>query len=1212
VSSPSATAAVAADRRARLLAHTSFGAPLVLEAGAGTGKTATLVGRILAWCLGPGWRRAADEARERQAQAGKREPVPVDRIAARVLDGVAAITFTEAAAAEMANRVASAFAGVRIGKLPVGVLPEALAGAEGEERTRAAALLVVLDHLQVATIHAFCRRLLAEVPLEAGLHPSFTVDAEGVILAEVAQEVVESGVRQALTAPHSALFGLMVRGVEPAAIVEAVVALTSRGLPPGALDGDPLGVNEVAAVAAGAQALAQAVRASVGEKLAGSGRAKKGADTAAGAGRLADELARHGGPVDASELRHLVAEALPERLVERLRDWSKDGFTQTERDLLDGAAADLIAPAGELAALAKHLAALDPELLDVARRALAPLLAEVHAAMRARGAQTFAALLRDAHNVLERHPSVRARFRGEIRQLMVDEFQDTDRRQCEILRLLALDGPREERPGLFLIGDPKQSIYGWREADLAAYDGFLNLVRAAGGDVLPLCVNFRSRPEILAEVERIVRPVMSREAGVQPAFQALVASDARSAETAPPAPGRAPVEYWVSWTGPEGAAGPLAPAAVPEAAELEAAALAADIRQLAAAGAPWGSFGVLLRSTSRLDTFLLAFRDAGVPYTVERDRSYYRRREVIDAAALVRTVLDPGDQLALVATLRSSAVGVPDAALIPLWTRRFPDRLSEFTAPDEAQLSLLRRLIGEAATALPADVPGIERVRGWERCLVAFVENVASLRETLEKEPAAVFVERLRTLTLFEASEAARSLGRYRIANLERFFRKLAEAMDADADPHAVLRALRTAVVQEREAEEGRPVSANEDAVRVTTIHKAKGLDFGHVYLMQTHARTRGDARPDVDVEEVGGRLEYALFGAATPGWHAVESRRRRVGQAELVRTLYVAMTRARDRLVVAGVWPDDGDAPQVAAARSHMDLLSRRDTPEGGLSAAAAGTAAGASSVDAEGTRWEFPALRPTPEEPSVAAAPVTLAPAREIARQSALLDRLHRDAEARQARSYSAPASEEAHRLLRESSSEDEGDRDGHRRPRVDRSAATAAGSAVHRVLEQLDLGGDLEAELARGAERLPVAIAGLVDPQDAPNGLARARDLLDRFRAGPLMQRLRAIASEVVARELPVLLPPGDGEREPVGCVSGVIDVVYRDPSTGVLVIADYKTDEVHTEAEVREKVAKYVSQGKSYVRALQEALALPAPPRFELWFIHVGRVVPVGPE
>ncbi|MCP4653803.1 MAG: UvrD-helicase domain-containing protein, partial [bacterium] len=180
-----------ADRRARLRAQRELVRPLVVEAGAGTGKTATLVARILAWCLGPGWIRVAERIRQRPvapALSGRGED---ERIAAAVLNGVVAITFTEAAAAEMAERVSAGLVRVRDGGAPAGFEPpEEIEPAV--LRQRAALLLGAADQLQVRTIHAFCRKLLAEHPFEAGVHPNFTVDADGAVLREVVEETVEA------------------------------------------------------------------------------------------------------------------------------------------------------------------------------------------------------------------------------------------------------------------------------------------------------------------------------------------------------------------------------------------------------------------------------------------------------------------------------------------------------------------------------------------------------------------------------------------------------------------------------------------------------------------------------------------------------------------------------------------------------------------------------------------------------------------------------------------------------------------------------------------------------------------------------------------------------------------------------------------------------------------------------------------------------------
>src|SRR5262249_51635731 len=160
-------------------------APIVLEAGAGTGKTTVLVARVLAWCLGPGWERAARALPD----------AAPDAIAARALERIVAITFTEAAAAEMETRALAAFAALGRGE-PVRAFDASLVAVDGAlAARRARALVGAFDHLRFQTIHAFCRRLLAAHPLEAGLHPRFALDARGSARAVAVREAIEERLR---------------------------------------------------------------------------------------------------------------------------------------------------------------------------------------------------------------------------------------------------------------------------------------------------------------------------------------------------------------------------------------------------------------------------------------------------------------------------------------------------------------------------------------------------------------------------------------------------------------------------------------------------------------------------------------------------------------------------------------------------------------------------------------------------------------------------------------------------------------------------------------------------------------------------------------------------------------------------------------------------------------------------------------------------------
>jgi ATP-dependent exoDNAse (exonuclease V) beta subunit len=283
----------------------------------------------------------------------------------------------------------------------------------------------------------------------------------------------------------------------------------------------------------------------------------------------------------------------------------------------------------------------------------------------------------------------------------------------------------------------------------------------------------------------------------------------------------------------------------------------------------------------------------------------------------------------------------------------------------------------------------------------------------------------------------------------------------------------------------------------------------------------------------------------------------------------------------------------------------------------------------------WRFPALSGRPAAAAARGGPPRgegLVPPAEIAVQAALRAGWRAAAAARMARPFGAAASEEAHAQLREEAAAAEpspgagdarsdtgaddavraGDAGGA--AAAGRALAMASGAALHRALELWDLAADPAREMVRQRALLPVYLSAVAGGEDAARALPRCHRLLERFVAGGLADRLRGLAERVVARELPVLLapdpdPPGGGG--PVALVSGAIDLLYRDPGSGSLVIADYKTDEV-AGADLARRTATYASQGAAYVRAVQAALDLAAPPRFELWFVHAGEVVAPAPR
>jgi ATP-dependent exoDNAse (exonuclease V) beta subunit len=174
-------------------------------------------------------------------------------------------------------------------------------------------------------------------------------------------------------------------------------------------------------------------------------------------------------------------------------------------------------------------------------------------------------------------------------------------------------------------------------------------------------------------------------------------------------------------------------------------------------------------------------------------------------------------------------------------------------------------------------------------------------------------------------------------------------------------------------------------------------------------------------------------------------------------------------------------------------------------------------------------------------------------------------------------------------------------------ERRIALAAGTAVHAALERLEADLEIEEQRRRFAAEVEAALALCSGPEDRAAARRRAHEVFERFRAGPLYERMRGLGPRLLARELPVLLAPG-GAGDPVGFWSGSIDLLYLDPEDGSFVVADFKTDRVGPEG-IPAAAARYAPQGEVYTRAVQAALGLPAPPRFELWFLSHGEVVPL---
>ncbi|HET7825155.1 MAG TPA: UvrD-helicase domain-containing protein, partial [Anaeromyxobacter sp.] len=627
---------------------------------------------------------------------------------------------------------------------------------------------------------------------------------------------------------------------------------------------------------------------------------------AAGGGGGLDGLAR------AAEL---VAKAKARRL-ER-----KDAATRAARDALLDASGEL--------------ARVEAEALGSEQRAELALLvadAEERHAARKREARAvdFDDLLVRAERLLGSDAALRAELQGRIRALLVDEYQDVNPLQQRIFDLLA-GGGAAKRPILVAVGDLKQSIYRFRGADVSV---FARLVRgmaatsaggaAGAGRVLHLSRNHRSAPAVLDLVNEVSARCFRPSDGGPPRDDELsFGPDDRLVATRAEAP-RPTCELLV-----DDASGPAAERRVREAdamvrriRAIVSGAAGVAVREVAdGAERPrrpvFGDVAILFRRLTQIGAYERALRAAGIPYRLARGGGFYQAPEVRDLGELAATLFDPGDRIGWAALLRSPLCLVSDAALLLLARGGLP-RLAR-ADPEELRDAL----------------PALE----WER-LLRFLATWRELRAMRDRLPLAHLLRRASDALDLDAALLAGPDGERRAVNLEKALR-VAERFEADGglpgEFAAHLRALAARPPREPEAE----LEAG-DAVAMLSVHQAKGLEWPIVFVPDLGARPRNDARRAFLDE--GGRLCALLFDPAreefveTASVRAAREGERRAQAAESRRLLYVALTRARDRLVLSGEASGGGESWRTlveAAIAERPDLAARVPLAEAGTRAA-------------------------------------------------------------------------------------------------------------------------------------------------------------------------------------------------------------------------------------------------------------------------------------
>ncbi len=506
----------------------------------------------------------------------------------------------------------------------------------------------------------------------------------------------------------------------------------------------------------------------------------------------------------------------------------------------------------------EELAAHDRDLLQ---ELLERFGVEYAAAKRRESVVDFEDLQLAARDLLRDDATVRAATQLRFRMVMVDEFQDTNRLQCELIDLVV----HGEHTEVFTVGDEFQSIYGFRHADLEVF----RERREQSANLLALTRNYRSRPQVLAAVNHLFGDAFGDD------YQPLAAS----AEFPDPVFGH-PVELLVTdkssfaGTGEHWRHG-------------EARRIASRVRELVDTGAAEpGEIVVLFAAGTDAERYEEALRREGLPTYRATGRGYFGQQQVVDLLAFLRLLHNRYDDVALATVLASPFVGISNDALVLM--RRNALRRPLFTALERT---------------LPADLD-----EGDERLLRAFLQRYERLVRASARIGLEALCDRILAEHDYDLAVLARWDGGRRFANLRKLGR-LARDYEAirGADIAGFVR-----FVREQDALGAKELEAVAEeegggAVRLLTIHAAKGLEFKVVIVADAGRDVGGPRGPDEIVALSDGRFGFRMVhptkGDRQPVFGFEEVREAELDQerAERLRLYYVAMTRAIDRLIVSG-----------------------------------------------------------------------------------------------------------------------------------------------------------------------------------------------------------------------------------------------------------------------------------------------------------------------
>ncbi len=1129
------------DADARQVGETTFDRNVVVLAGAGTGKTTLLVNRLLHALL--------------------REPHPFR------LTEMLALTFTNKAANEMKGRLREGlqellkacqsltlkkdYENARLKKFQ-----EQYHVSTEHIKEKVTAALNDLEKAHLATLHSFAAHVLRLYPLESGVDPHFQED-DGTKFSEIFSEAWNRWLDEALGEHglNHAQWGEILDVVDLNGIRGFAFALCDDlvSLPElkTQLDSESQSPALASWLHTSKQKIARLLQEYAQPKPRKIERLLEVAE------RLLDLVAREGW----SGARSLADEEktlLASGIGQAPKGWIPEDFQEARR-VIQGAHLLLNVDEGFLARVV---------------RLLEPFIQHVRRKYADKGWIRFDGLLVRVRDVLRDYPRVRKQLKMDFQAIMVDEFQDTDPLQYEIILYLGeqlgdhcqqWDAIRLVPGKLFIVGDPKQSIYAFRRADIQAFDQVVHKLTQEGGVVCTLTTNFRSDGAVLEVVNGVFDRLFVHEDNVQPPNVPLMVG--RRGEETLSNPG---VELCV-----------MANAGEEEwdaerATRVEAEWLAAWIQDQLHSGQQLvlehgnriplrpGHVAVLFRKFTNAHVYLEAMHRRDIPYLTDGEQHFYRRQEVIDLVNVLRVLADPTDAIAIVGILRSSLGGLPDQDIM------------------------------ELARLGPLDIRRSDTWHEWDSARKPVVqvlfEQLAALHLQANRIPVPEFIDQVFAQLPIVELAAASSHGEQAVMNVW----KLRDLMAAQAAmPHLSFSGwvdrLVACLMTHPPEPEAALAEETLDAVRVLSIHKAKGLEFPVVVLPGLHQKSAGlDCGAEVTVDWMSG-----VYGCMfSPTWNAGQvllwEKERIREKAEQRRVMYVGMTRARDRLILSGglltkpigesflgflqhvadgeVGNPEHDTVQVGGAAMRQTVVTSRSLPS---------------------QKMEKSSPRP---EVSEFKGEGSLSMEKDRERESAWRQVSHEVA-------FLTPTSRHSSQSTRPQKI----------RRGSSKVPSQRLGTLIHRLLEQWDFQQNSESFRGPLREFCRQALRHDLDDDEKNAVILDIERLMETFLHSPPYRELQQ--ATVIGREVPFVTPWSNEEQ--YGSVSGpfvmegVMDVVYE--VAGRVWVGDYKTDMVSA-SNVVEYAEMYRHQAQVYAIAASRSLGVDVR-GCQLFFLRIGDSVSI---